>query len=92
MNVFVSFQGFPLWGNCRGTRLMRGRMRSIRYFKINLLLYNAHMGLPLATGRRGTPTSFITQEMPNFYHLLPEEIQKFTVGRDYDPLNHQESI
>lgn len=42
--------------------------------------------------RRGRPTSVVQQEMPNFHHYLPEEIQKFTVGKDYDPLNPQESL
>ena len=44
------------------------------------------------TDRRGKPTEFVQQEMPNFYNYLPEEIQKFTVGGDYDPLNPQESL
>ena len=30
--------------------------------------------------------------MPNFYNYLPEEIQRFTVGSDFDPLNPQESL
>ena len=30
--------------------------------------------------------------MPNFYQSLPEEIQHFTVGGNYDPLNPQESL
>ena len=42
--------------------------------------------------RRGRPTGVIQQEMPNFHHYLPEEIQRFTVGKDYDPLNPQESL
>ena len=44
------------------------------------------------TARRGRPTAFSQQEMPNFYNRLPEQIQKFTVGKDYDPLNPQESL
>ena len=36
--------------------------------------------------------SDVQQEMPNFYNCLPVEIQKFTVGKDYDPLNPQESL
>ena len=44
------------------------------------------------TDRRGKPTEFIQQEMPNFYSSLPPEIQKFTVGSGYDPLNPQESL
>ena len=42
--------------------------------------------------RRGKQTEFVQQEMPNFYNYLPDEIQKFTVGSDYDPLNPQESL
>ena len=44
------------------------------------------------TDHRGKPTEFIQQEMPNFYSSLPPEIQRFTVGSDYDPLNPQESL
>ena len=32
------------------------------------------------------------QEMPNFHQSLPEEIQSFTVGSNFDPLNPQESL
>lgn len=45
-----------------------------------------------STGGRGRPTECNQQEMPNFYHSLPQEIQKFTVGKDYDPLNPQETL
>jgi hypothetical protein len=30
--------------------------------------------------------------MPNFCDGLPEEIRRFTVGRNYDPMNPQESL
>ncbi len=45
-----------------------------------------------STGQRGNPTTIVQQEMPNVYSYLPEEIQKFTVGYNYDPLNPQESL
>ena len=45
-----------------------------------------------STGGCGRPTEYNQQEMPNFYHSLPQEIQKFTVGKDYDPLNPQETL
>ena len=45
-----------------------------------------------STGRRGRTTKFVQQEMPNYYSTLPQEIQRFTVGKDYDPLNPQESL
>ena len=45
-----------------------------------------------SNGKRGKPTSFTEQEMPNFHASLPEEIQRFTVGKGYDPLNPQESL
>lgn len=41
--------------------------------------------------RRGRPTNYVHEEMPNFHHLLPQEIQEFTVGA-FDPLNPQESL
>ena len=41
---------------------------------------------------RGRETSCVQQEMPNFYRSLPQDIQKFTVGEGYDPLNPQESL
>ena len=42
--------------------------------------------------RRGKETYYETKQMPNFYKNLPEEIQHFTVGGNYDPLNPQESL
>ncbi|MBQ8439597.1 MAG: Gfo/Idh/MocA family oxidoreductase [Clostridia bacterium] len=41
---------------------------------------------------RGKHARFTQIELPNFYACLPEEIQKFTVGEDYDPLNPHESL
>ena len=42
--------------------------------------------------RRGFDTFFEETKMPNFHKYLPEEIQKYTVGGRYDPLNPQESL
>jgi predicted dehydrogenase len=41
---------------------------------------------------RGRPTWAEVTEMPNFYENLPEPLQRFTVGGNYDPLNPQESL
>ena len=43
-------------------------------------------------GRRGGTTVVKEEAMPNYYRMLPEEIQKHTVGGNYDPLNPQESL
>ena len=43
-------------------------------------------------GKRGGSTITEIVDLPNYHHLLPEEIQKFTVGGDYDPLNPHESL
>ena len=43
-------------------------------------------------GRRGGTTVVKEEAMPNYYRMLPEEIQKHTVGGSYDPLNPQESL
>lgn len=42
--------------------------------------------------KRGKITTCETKTMPNFHTRLPEEIQHFTVGDNYDPLNPQESL
>jgi len=47
---------------------------------------------PSEPGARGLRTEFERVEMPNYHHLLPEPLQRFTVGDDYDPLNPQESL
>ena len=41
---------------------------------------------------RGRPTGAKVQEMPNFYETLPEPLQRFTVGGNFDPLNPQDSL
>ena len=41
---------------------------------------------------RGKQTTCEVVSMPNFHTSLPEEIQRFTVGGEYDPLNPQESL
>jgi len=48
--------------------------------------------LPAADGRRGGGTNTIIVDLPNYHQSLPEEIQKFTIGGNYDPLNPQESL
>ena len=41
---------------------------------------------------RGRPTWAKVEEMPNFYETLPEPLQRFTVGGNFDPLNPQDSL
>lgn len=38
------------------------------------------------------PVGFVQLQMPNFHQYLPVEIQKFTIEKGYDPLNHEESL
>ena len=47
---------------------------------------------PAANGLRGGTTKYGPVEMPNYHALLPAEIQRFTVGGNYDPLNPQISL
>jgi len=47
---------------------------------------------PHTDGRRGSQVEVVQVEMPNHYHSLPKEIQHFTVGENYDPLNPQISL
>ena len=48
--------------------------------------------IPAADGSRGGGTRTETVELPNYHKYLPEEIQRFTVGGRYDPLNPQETL
>lgn len=48
--------------------------------------------IPPADGSRGGRTEMRVVPMPNYYHQLPEELWRFTVGGNYDPLNPQESL
>ena len=41
---------------------------------------------------RGKYTEYKKTEMPNFHQSLPKEIQRFTVGGNFDPLNPQDSL
>lgn len=43
-------------------------------------------------GKRGGWSEFKSTPMPNYYESLPEELWRFTVGGNYDPLNPQESL
>lgn len=43
-------------------------------------------------GRRGADVKMQITPMPNYYADLPEELWRFTVGGNYDPLNPQESL
>ena len=48
---------------------------------------------PPEDGKRGSLVQITQTEMPNFYHSLPEEIQKYTINSaDFDPLNPQVSL
>ena len=48
--------------------------------------------LPAADGKRGSIKKVEAVQMPNFHECLPQEIQCFTVGDNYDPLNPQDSL
>jgi len=48
--------------------------------------------LPPPEGRRGGAAMYEVKEMPNFYQYLPEELWRFTVGKNYNPLNSYESL
>jgi len=43
-------------------------------------------------GGRGKQSHYAAIKMPNYHHLLPETLQKFTVGSGFDPLNPHESL
>lgn len=48
---------------------------------------------PFDDDRRGAQTSVEQTELPNYYHSLPESIQKYTISvRDFDPQNPQASL
>jgi len=47
---------------------------------------------PPVEGSRGGVTPSETMVMPNFLDDLPEELWRFTVGSNYDPLNPQKSL
>ena len=47
---------------------------------------------PAEEGKRGGWSEVKVTPMPNYYADLPEELWKFTVGGNYDPLNPQESL
>lgn len=43
-------------------------------------------------GRRGKDCNVEVIQMPNYYEMLPKEIQHFTVGGNFDPLNPQDTL
>ena len=47
---------------------------------------------PVTPGARGSRSVTEITDMPNYHLLLPPEIQRFTVGGNYDPLNPQDSL
>lgn len=47
---------------------------------------------PLDPKRRGRPYNTEKVEPPNYHRYLPEPIQKYTVGSNYDATNPQESL
>ena len=48
--------------------------------------------IPAADGRRGGGCHTEIVELPNYPQTLPDEIKRFTIGENYDPLNPQESM
>ena len=47
---------------------------------------------PPTPGARGSWPKVTQTAMPNYHHLLPESIQKYTVGENFDPQNPQASL
>ncbi len=47
---------------------------------------------PADDGKRGCRNEVRVVQMPNFHQHLPSQIQHFTVGNNYDPLNPQDSL
>lgn len=43
-------------------------------------------------GRGQISKTKVIDDLPNPYHLLPEAIQKYTVGREFDPLNPHQTL
>ncbi len=86
----------------------RTLFETARAYQEGFFVYGSHMSFewgfrdhsgPFVTtaveakdGSRGRDALVEEVEMPNFYEYLPKEIQKFTVGKNYDPLNPQESM
>ena len=54
--------------------------------------YVTELGALDQSGSRGRQTTVKQVEMPNFYESLPEPLQWFTVGGNFDPLNPQDSL
>ena len=48
--------------------------------------------VPPVEGERGSWPMVKMETMPNYHHLLPESIQKYTVGDNFDPQNPQDSL
>ena len=48
--------------------------------------------VPPVEGARGSWPVVKMETMPNYHHLLPESIQKYTVGDNFDPQNPQASL
>lgn len=47
---------------------------------------------PCKNDMRGNYCECKTVQMPNYYKMLPKEIQHFTVGGNFDPLNPQKTL
>ena len=47
---------------------------------------------PPTPGARGSWPKVTQTPMPNYHHLLPESIQRYTVGDNFDPQNPQASL
>ena len=47
---------------------------------------------PAVPGVRGSVDHVAQVSLPNYHHTLPESIQRYTVGGDFDPLNPQLSL
>ncbi len=96
------------FGNSLKGEVTRSLFETARCYQEGLFVYGSDMSfewgfadgdspyitqaLPAADGRRGGGTRVLVQQMPNYHERLPVEIQRFTVGGNFDPLNPQDSL
>jgi len=86
----------------------RSLFETAREYQEGLFVYGSEMGfewgfrdadppyvtrlLPAEADARGRKTVSEAAELPNYHELLPQPLQRFTVGGNYDPLNPQDSL
>lgn len=80
-NIYGSKKSFE-WGFYDGSKPYITTLEGLAGIELN----------PDMKGVRGRATPCCEVEMPNFYEDLPEEIRKYTVGKNYDATNPQNSL